>query len=188
MRHKQAQTFIYIVFLPLLLSGCALYHEQEVVLIPGIDVDQTLEVADHEIQQNKWSSVLTLWAVRDQMISKEQAEEVSRLYFGYIKRIDSDKQEGRSFSVWHLTWAISNMYRLGDESVQEALSDAYEDAAKRVEALDRRVAHTHFSGDKIYMGFAHGGGKAYARNHLVVPGNEKYLQSVETHIKENPPD
>ena len=166
------------------VSGCALYHEREVVLIPGIDVDQTLEIAEYELEENKWSSVLTLWALRDQVLTDEQATRVSELYFTYIERIDSDEQKGRSFSVWHLTWAISNMYRLGNEGVQGELKEAYRDAGKRVDALDRRVANTHFYDDKIYMGFAHGGGKAYARSHLVVPGNDDYVQSVEAYREE----
>ena len=188
MRHKLMQPFKYIIFSAFFSTGCSLYHEQKVVLIPGIDVDETLEVAELELKQNKWSSVLTLWALRDQVLTADQAAGVSKLYFTYIERIDSDEQKGRDFSVWHLTWAISNMYRLGDEEVQKTLDDAYRDAAVRVDNLDRKVAYTHFSGDKIYMGFAHGGGKAYARNHLVVPGNDDYLQSYETYVKENPPE
>ena len=71
------------------------------------------------------------------------------------------------------------MYRLGDEAVQQALQDAYQDAEKRVDKLDKNVSTQHFKGDEIVMGDAHGGGRAYAKSHLVVPGNEKYLQSFE---------
>jgi hypothetical protein len=35
------------------------------------------------------------------------------------------------------------------------------------------------NGEKIYMGDAHGGGRAFAKKHVVVPGNDKYLQSFE---------
>ena len=48
--------------------------------------------------------------------------------------------------------------------------------------LDKNVAKTHFSDPKLYMGFAHAGGRGYARNHLVVPGNNDYLQSAESYI------
>ena len=47
------------------LSGCYMYHEREKVLIEGIDIDQTLEVAEMELKENRFSTVLTLWAMRD---------------------------------------------------------------------------------------------------------------------------
>ena len=176
-------TIIILTIFAVTVSGCYMYHEREKVLIEGIDIDQTLAVAEMEIKENRFSTVLTLWAMRDQIITGPQAQEVSRLYFNYIKRVDSDEQKARKFSVWHLTWAISNMYRLGDEEVQVALEKAYKDAAQRVEALDRRVAALHFEDEEIYMGDAHGGGRAYARSHLVVPGNEKYLQSASEYME-----
>jgi hypothetical protein len=167
-------------------SGCTmLYHEREKVLITDIDIDQTLEIAALELEENKMSSVLTVWAMRDQVISPAQAGKVSELYFSHIDRIDSEDQKARMFSVWHLTWAISNMYRLGDDSVKGVLRSAYLDAAKRVDSLDSRIASTHFYDEKIVMGDAHFGGRRYARKHLVVPGNKKYVQSVEEYKKDN---
>jgi hypothetical protein len=156
-----------------------LYHERSKVLIPNVDVDQTLEVAKLEIQENKVSSVLTLWAMRDQIITPEQARRVSELYFEHIDRVDSKEQKARAFSVWHLTWAISNMYRLGDDAVKAELKEAYVDAAVRVDSLDSKIATTHFYDDEIAMGDAHFGGRAYAKGHIVAPGNEDYLQSAE---------
>jgi hypothetical protein len=162
------------------VSGCTmLYHERSKVLIPNVDVNQTLEVAKLEIQENKVSSVLTLWAMRDQILTPKQARRVSALYFEYIGRVDSEKQKARGFSVWHLTWAISNMYRLGDDAVKAELNEAYVDAAIRVDTLDSKIATTHFYDDEIVMGDAHFGGRAYAKGHIVVPGNEDYLQSAE---------
>ncbi|MCP4678574.1 MAG: hypothetical protein GY854_24295 [Deltaproteobacteria bacterium] len=161
------------------VTGCYMYHEREKVLIEGIDIDQTLDVAEIEMAKNEFGTVLTIWAVRDQIFNGSQAARVSDLYFLHIERIDSEDQKARDFSVWHLTWAVSNVYRMGDEDVRAALREAYEDAEKRVEKLDKRIAKKMFGGDKIYMGDAHGGGRAYARSHLVVPGNEKYLQSAE---------
>ena len=55
-------------------TGCFMYHEREKVLIPGIDVDQSLDVAEVEITNNEWHSVLTIWAVRDQLLDQEQAD------------------------------------------------------------------------------------------------------------------
>ena len=161
------------------LSGCTmLYHDRTKVLIPDVDINQTLKVAEMELEQNKVGSVLTLWAMRDQVLTPEQAKKVSDLYFKYIDRIDSDQQKAHGFSVWHLTWAISNMYREGDEKVKAALKEAYVDAAVRVDTLDSKVASTFFY-DDVTMGDAHIGGRAYAESHIVAPGNPKYLQSVD---------
>ena len=86
--------------------------------------------------------------------------------------------------MWHLTWAISNIYRQGDKGVQQVLQEAYDDAkiiAKGTSGIADRVAN----GEKMYLGDAHGGGRAFAKKHVVVPGNKKYLQSVEEYIKKN---
>jgi len=155
-----------------------MYHEQHKVLIDGISIDQTLDVAKIEMAKNEFGTVLTVWAVRDQIFTGPQAARVSELYFQHIERIDSEAQKARKFSVWHLTWAISNIYRLGNEEVKAALSEAYKDAEHRVKVLDKRIATKMFHEEKIYMGDAHGGGRAYARKHLVVPGNDCYLQSA----------
>ncbi len=178
---KKFKTTILLVFgiAALNLSGCTmLYHERDKVLISKVDIDKTLEVAALELQENKVSSVLTLWAMRDQVLTPAQARRVSELYFAHIGRVDSEAQKARGFSVWHLTWAISNMYRLGDQDVKDELNEAYIDASLRVDALDSKIANTHFY-DDVLMGDAHFGGRAYAKSHIVAPGNEKYLQSVD---------
>ena len=170
--------FIALLLLAWLPAGCLpyIYHQREQVLIDDLDVDQTLEIAEFKLLDGGFGSVLTIWAIRDQPVTEAQALWISELYFQYIDRIENDSSSG--FNVWHLTWAISNLYRLGDPNVQRALFDAHADAAKRVKELDSNVATLHFSDDKIYMGDAHGGGRAYAHKHLVVPGNDDYLQSV----------
>lgn len=160
------------------VSNCFMYHEQHKVLLGGISIDQTLDVAEIEMAKNEFGTVLTVWAVRDQIFTGPQAARVSMLYFRHIERIDSEEQKARTFSVWHLTWAISNIYRLGDEDVRVALREAHKDAEHRVKVLDKRIATKMFHEKKIYMGDAHAGGRAYARKHLVVPGNDCYLQSA----------
>ena len=173
-----------IAFAAISMTGCYAYHERGKALVGGLDVDQTLEVASLEMQDNKFSTVLTVWALRDQIMTAEQATVVNNLYIEHIDRIDSEAQKSREFSVWHLTWAISNMYRLGDEGVKEALLPSYVDARQRVKDLDRRVAKKVFFDDEMLMGDIHSGGRAYARNHLVAPGNEDYLQSVDEYLEE----
>ena len=155
------------------LSGCMRYltHNREEVLLDGVDVDATLRVAEHELKRGKLGEALTLWALRDQVITPLQSESVNRLYFEYIDSL------GR-FDQWHLTWAIADIYRQGDTSVQDVISRAYFDAKWRAERL-HRLANRMVNDEKLYMGDAHFLGRAYAKNHLVVPGNKKYLQSYD---------
>ena len=174
---KSLRYMILLVYVPLSLSGCFIHHEQAEVLIPGVDVDQTLKIADLELQENKLTSVLTFWAVRDQRFTPEQAAEASRLYFKYIDKIDNEEHKARGFSVWHLTWAVSNIYRLGDDAVKQAMESAYRDAAKRVKELDSKPATKYFSDEEMLMGDVHFLGRGYAKKHVVVPGNDKYVQS-----------
>ena len=168
----------FLTISSMVLIGCYKYHDRSKVLIPNIDIDQTLEIAELELQSNKRTSVLTVWAIRDQVLTRAQAEKVSELYFKYIGKVDSEQQKSRSFAVWHFTWAVSNIYREGEQAIKDAMAEAYRDAAKRVETLEMKIATTHFYGDKIYMGDYHSFGRSYAKRHLVVPGNEDYLQSA----------
>jgi hypothetical protein len=149
-----------------------LTHHRGEVLLEGVDIDQTLRVAEVELEEGGWGSVLTLWAIRDQHVSPEQAADVSGLYFTHIDELERD------FNVWHLTWAVANMYRHGDDEVKAELAEAYADAQTRARDLGG-LADKHVNGDKLYMGDAHIGGRAYAHNHVVVPGDEDYLQSYE---------
>jgi hypothetical protein len=165
------------------LAGCHIHRAQAKVLIPGIDIDQTLVIAEMELEENKFTAVLTYWAMRDQVFTKEQAKKASDLYFKYIDKIDSEDHKARGFNVWHLTWAVSNIYRLGDDGVKSAMEEARRDAAVRVKKLDSGPATKHFSGEKILMGDIHFLGRSYAKKHLVVPGNDKYVQSVDAYKK-----
>ena len=154
-------------------QGCLWYltHDRQQAIVPGIAIDPTLVVAEQELQEGGWGSVLTIWAIRDQFISPAQAARISELYFSHI---DSLK---RSFNIWHLTWAVTNMYRLGSDSVKAVLDSAGRDASRRAAHLSR-TADRFANGKKLYMGDAHIGGRIYAHRHLIVPGNKKYLQSV----------
>lgn len=153
-----------------------LTHNRQEVLLEGVDIDQTLLVAADELSEGGWGSVLTIWVIRDQVITPPQARKISELYFTYIDRLT------RRFNKWHLTWAIANMYRLGDEKVKEVLQQPYIDATRRAAQISN-IADAHANGDKIYMGDAHIGGRKYAQNHVVVPGNKDYLNSYEEYKK-----
>jgi len=174
-----------VIFVGALLSGCLpyLYHEREPALIEGIDIDQTLDVAEAELAEPDGFSVLTVWAIRDQVVTAEQARRISELYLGSIEAIDDDDVRARKFGVWHFTWAIANLYRFGDEDVRGELAYAHADAGLRVDRLDRSFAEEHVKGDEPYTGLAHAGGVAFAESHLVVPGNEDYLQSFAEYLE-----
>lgn len=163
-----------LLFSVALLSGCMRYltHDRDEVLLPTIDVDQTLRVATMDMAEGGRGMSLSLWALRDQVLTPGQARRVSELYFTYIDSLPG------TFDTWHLTWAIANMYRHGGPEVKAALDKAYQDATARA-ANTHRLADLHVNGDKIYMGDAHSGGRRAAKKHLVVPGREGYLQSAE---------
>jgi hypothetical protein len=170
------RTSRYLVLGMLLLSlpGCLRYltHDRSEVLLAGVDIDQTLRVAAIELDKGTLGCVLGVWAMRDQVVTPAQAARVSELYLSHI---DSLQQY---FNVWHLTWAIGDLYRNGDDSVRAVLQQAYDDAKRHAAALGG-TADKFVNGDKLYMGDAHSLGRRYAELHVVVPGNKKYLQSFE---------
>ncbi|HMB00912.1 MAG TPA: hypothetical protein VKS21_07980 [Spirochaetota bacterium] len=170
---------IFAAIMILLLCSCLRYmtHDRSEVLLPGIDIDQSLKVAADYMQekQGEWGTSLGLWALRDQPVTASQAQKISEIYFLHIDQLE------KSFDVWHLTWAVANIYRLGNEKVKKQLQQAYNDATRRAADL-HNSANTHVNGDKLYMGDAHGGGRAFSRKHLVVPGNDKYLQSYQEYL------
>ena len=178
------------LLLPLLSAGCFpyVYHEQDRVLIQGVDVGATLEIARSELEEGGFDATLAIWAIRDQVVSEDDARTISELYFRYIDRVASEKDRTTAdFGVWHFAWAISNLYRNGDYSVKTQLENAYLDAQKRPDTLKnfRSVASEHVNGSKIYMGDIHGAARSFARAHVVVPGNKAYLQSLDEYNKKN---
>lgn len=168
---------IFIIFILVLFISCFpyVYYDQDEVLLKGVDIDQTIEIAKIELEEGGFDSILTLWAVRDQLINAEQAEKIKSLYFQYIDKLEGD------FEIWHYAWAISNLYRNNNDEVKAVLQNAYNDAKKRPEQLKqfKKIAEEHINGTKIYMGDVHDLGRAYARSHIVVSGNKDYIQSLE---------
>ena len=172
------------LLLALSLMGCFpyVYHEQNRVLIKGVDVDATLEIASAELEEGGFDATLAIWAIRDQVVTDSQARTISELYFEHIDSVAAEKDRTTAeFGVWHFSWAISNLYRNGDEGIKRELESAYLDARKRPETLKqfKKVADEHVNGSKIYMGDIHGAARSFARSHIVAPGNKPYLQSLD---------
>ena len=163
------------------LSGCLRYltHDRSKVLLAGVDIDQTLKIAAIEIDKGTLGCVLGVWAIRDQIVTPLQGGTISDLYFSHISLLQ------QNFNIWHLTWAIADLYENGDAETRAALQKAYEDAQRRAHALGG-LADKFVNGDKIYMGDAHSLGRRYAETHVVVPGNPKYLQSFEEYLVRHP--
>lgn len=164
------------------------YHVRDNrVLVRGIDVNATLEVARMELEEGGFDATLTLWAIRDQIVTPDNAKTISGLYFRHINKVAAEKDKtAAEFGVWHLAWAISNLYRNGDSRIKAELEGAYLDATKRPESLTRfrDIASEHVNGNKVYMGDIHGAARSVARSHIVAPGNEKYLQSLDEYKKD----
>jgi hypothetical protein len=162
-------------------AGCLRYltHERAAVLLPGVDINQTLRVAAIELEKNTWGCVLGVWVIRDQVITPAQAETIDTLYFSHI---DSLRQ---NFNIWHLTWAIADLYRNGDDAIRAVLQKAYDDARLRAKKLGG-TADRFANSDTLFMGDAHSLGRLYAERHVVVPGNPKYLQSFDDYLIHHP--
>jgi len=141
------------------------------VLIKGVDIDQTLVIAERELNKGRFASVLTLWGIRDQVYTEAQAQRVSHLYFQYI---DTRKDY---FDVWHFTWAISNIYRNGNAAVRAELELAYQDATKRAKTAGGWA--DGLANRDILMGDIHPPARHFVQNHVVAPGTPHYLQSLE---------
>jgi hypothetical protein len=163
------------------LTGCLRYitHDRSKVLLPGVDIDQTLKIAKFELDKGTIGCVLGVWVLRDQVVTPRQAAAISTLYFTHICSLT------QSFNVWHLTWAIADLYDNGDDATRAALQKAYKDAKRRAKALGG-LANKFVNGDKVFMGDAHSLGRRYAETHMVVPGNPKYVQSFEEYLKKHP--
>jgi hypothetical protein len=182
--------FQFLIIIPAIFSffSCSafpyLYNERDKVLKTGIDYEHTLDIADIKLEEGGFDSILTLWALRDQVITSQSAERISSIYLKYIDSIKSE------FGIWHIAWAISNFYRLGDAEVKEKLKIAYEDALKRPDKLKqlKDIAKEFVSGNKIYYGDAHSLGRMYAKTHIIIKGNRDYLQSFDEFIDKNKND
>lgn len=172
-------TFLIISAVIMALS-CMRYltNDRGEVLLDDIDLDQTLKVATMEmkLQNGSFGTSLPLWVIRDQYFDPIQTNIVKNLYLEYIDKLE------KNFDVWHLTWAISNIYRLGDDSVKMVLEDIIGDVRERSLTAGKISIKMSDQNEKIFMGDAHGGGRGYAKKHIVVPGNEKYLQSFEDYL------
>ncbi|HYX31583.1 MAG TPA: hypothetical protein VE954_00625 [Oligoflexus sp.] len=161
-----------------------IYFDRDQVLLQGIDFDATLRIAEIELEQGGTDSVITIWAIRDQIMSPATAARISDLYFQYI---DGPGIQGSThdFSVWHFAWAIGNIYRLGDDDVKYVMQKAYANALERPKTLGvpfSAILQKQLTDKWIYMGDAHDTGRAYARAHIVIPGNPLYLQSFDDYV------
>lgn len=165
----------------LMLSSCftSMHTSQEPALVKNVNIDESLKISRDEMQKQGIGQGLGLWVVRDQVITPEQARTISELY---LTHIDSMKSE---FNIWHSSWAIANLYRFGNDNVKQELETAYQKAKLQPERLkkQKKIANAHINGQRIVTGFIHAGGRSYAKRHLVVPGNKRYLQSYEDYRK-----
>jgi len=162
--------------------------DQQAVLINGIDWVTTMRIAEEELSSDLATAELTIWAIRDQIISPATAKKISNLYLRNISRLYHAKPIAMIDShhaVWHFAWAISNLYRNGNYEVKAALQSAYDDALTRPETLPRfrLIAIDNVLGDQILMGDAHDMARSFVRKHVVVPGNPDYIQNYEEYLE-----
>lgn len=165
------------------LNSCflSLHHRRKPALVKNTNIDETLRISKDEMQKQNLSQSLGLWVLRDQIVTPSQAKTISELYLSKIDNMKSD------FNIWHSSWAISNLYRFGDDGVKKELETAYQKAKKQPERIQKRgtkkLANRHVNGKRTVTGFIHAGGRSYAKRHLVVPGNKRYVQSYEEYLQ-----
>ncbi len=179
---SSTRTLFFSGLFGLLLSACTpfQYYVREPALVEGVDMEQSLQVAADEIKKEGIEQGLSIWVLRDQFVTPEQARTIAGLYLETIDDMKSD------FNIWHTSWAIANLYKLGDEPIQAELEEAFQKATKQHERLTgwvRDSTDNLVNGDEIVSGFIHVGGEFYAHGHLVVPGDKKYIQSYEEYRK-----
>ena len=163
-------------------------NDQQAVLINGIDWATTMRIAEEELSSDLATAELTIWAIRDQVISPATAKKISSLYLHNIARLYHAKPVAMidsNHAVWHFAWAISNLYRNGNDEVKAALQSAYDDALTRPETLPkfRLIAIDNVLGEQILMGDAHNMARSFVRKHVVVPGNPDYIQNYEEYVE-----
>jgi hypothetical protein len=166
-----------VIFLS--LQSCFIYSTQAPALVKNVDVDQTLEVAKREMTKTDISQSMGIWVLKDQVVTPQQARTIAQLYLDHIDGMTI------GFNIWHASWAIANLYRLGSTEVKAELETAYQKAIIQPERLEgdmKETANDHINGKKLVTGFIHVGGLAYAYGHLVVPGNNKYIQSYQDYL------
>ena len=173
----------FALALTLFAAGCGQrvpYHpdDPEVLRVEGVDIDQTLDVAEFRIAHLDKYQSLGLWIMRDQVVTPEQATRVARIYFESIDGM------GDEFDVWHCTWAIRNLHDGGSEEVQAALAGAFEDAQARAKRQGG-IADTMVNGSTPYHGDFHGLARRARRDMMVVPGNGDYTQSFEQYRRKH---
>jgi hypothetical protein len=157
-----------------------MHKTQKAALVKNADIDETLKIAKDEMQKESISQSLGIWVLRDQVVTPAQAKTVSELYMSHIDSMKSD------FNIWHSSWAIANLYRFGNAEVKKELESAYQKAKvqpDRIKGNTKKIANSHTNGDRTVTGFIHAGGRSYAKKHLVVPGNKRYVQSYEEYRK-----
>ena len=112
-----AKTSIIAALLGLALSSCFpyQYNARRPALVWGVDMKQSLQVAADEMQKPNIGQGLSIWVLRDQFVTPEQASEISKLYLDHIDGMTSD------FNIWHASWAIANLYKLGGAAVKAEL-------------------------------------------------------------------
>ena len=164
------------------------YDDQLSVLIEGIDLDATLDVAEAELARKIATSELPIWGIRDQIITPKIARRISELYFANIDMLYETEPFTAidwNHAVWHFAWAISNMYRNGNQAVKNELKLAYEDALRRPETLHRYkyIAIDYIRGERIVMGDTHSRARNRMQELIVAPGNPDYLNSYDEYIE-----
>jgi hypothetical protein len=164
------------------------YDDQQSVLVDSIDLDATLQVAEAELARKIATSELPIWGIRDQIITPAIARRISELYFANIDMLYETTPFTAidwNHAVWHFAWAISNMYRNGNQTVKDELKLAYEDALRRPETLHRYkyIAIDYIRGERIVMGDTHSRARNRMQELIVAPGNPDYLNSYDEYME-----
>jgi hypothetical protein len=115
------------------------YNDQESVLIEGVDLAETLKVAEAEFARELSTSELPIWAIRVQVVTLQIAAKIAQLCFDNIEMLCTTEPFtiiDWNHALWHFSWATSHSYRHGDIAVKASLKLNCEDAITRSEILE----------------------------------------------------
>ncbi|KAJ4456635.1 hypothetical protein PAPYR_8117 [Paratrimastix pyriformis] len=161
--------FPFTYYMPQGATGPSADWMMNRTIIPGIDLDASLDICEDSLGPP--FSSLFLYVLRDQVYNVTQAQRVARLFENYIT---SPKAAG-FFDQWVGLWAMVDLYKLSTPATRPIFEGPWNytlTASRKMGGLSQMIAED----SKIWLGDGDALVKLFARNAIVAPGNWLYRQ------------